>query len=180
MDPRLKSSKKWTRLPKELLEQIVGVVSETFKKPLAGQKVIAEGRIYQAELLLRVGHLEPGRLQQANFEVSIEFDPKKENALKLIHTGLDAIGSMLQQYFDGLDLQEFPWEWQSFELNKKTLHLRVSTVNTDLEAEADRLLAVASDEMLVEGEDQDVEEQAVYEMLGLNDDDEEGGGHTTH
>lgn len=154
MIPRLKSSHKWTSLPPELCTQISDVFSETFASEAKIGKFVVEGRIYGQELLVRVGYLENGRLRQVNFEVSIDFNANKQNALELIHFAIDCAASFLQEYFaaEG-EIEQFPRTWKAFTIDKKDVFIQVTTVNTHLEAEADRLLGKSADD-LVQGDDE--------------------------
>ena len=171
MHPRLPSSVKWTPLPKELTEQIRDIFLEAFSKQLSGTKLVVEGRIYPEELLLRVGQLVPHTIRQANFEVSIGFDPKKQNALKEIHFAIDIAASMMEEYFNQESLDEFPLHWQKFDSNGKVAYIQVSSVNSELEAQADQLLGEI-DDSLIRHDTKSARDEAIS-MLGLNDDDED-------
>lgn len=152
MEPRLKSSKKWTAFPKEYTEQIQSVFLENFANQLGGSKLIIEGRIYPEEITLRVGFLEAGRLKQANFEVSMDHKAG-EDAVERIHNCIDAAASMMMDYFENEGDVEFPNTWKPYPFQKNTIYLQFSTENSDLEAEADRLLG-ASDEGMVRENDE--------------------------
>ena len=153
MNPRLKTSKKWTAFPKEYQDQIQTVFKETFQKHLQNAKLLVEGRIYPEEILLRVGVLEQGRLSQANFEVSMNYSTKTKDAVERIHDCIDAAASMMNDYFESNGEVEFPRTWQEFDFNKKPLFLQFSTVNSDLEAQADALLGQSFEEMVQEDKD---------------------------
>lgn len=172
MKPRLDSSKKYTAIPAELLDQVRQVYGETFSKHTKEGKIIAEGRIYPNEILFRAGFLESGRLRQFNFEVSMEFEPKKDNALKTIHFVVDLAASMMEAYFEAGSMDEFPVVWEEFKAQGKTAFIMASTVNTELEAEADRLLGEEAEDLVV-GEDLAEDRKAVVTMLGLGDDDDD-------
>jgi hypothetical protein len=150
MNPRLKTSKKWTEFPKEYLTQIQDVFQETFKKHLEHAKLIVEGRIYTEEILLRVGVLEKGRLAQINFEVSMNYSTKTKDAVDRIHDAIDAVASLMNDYFASNGEIEFPLTWQEFEFNKRSLYIQFTTVNSTLEAEADALLGKSFEEMVQE------------------------------
>jgi hypothetical protein len=168
MNPRIKTNVKWTTLPPELCDQIRNVFIESFSENTKTGKVIVEGRIYPTELMLRVGFLENGRLRQANFEVSLDMNPKKQNALELIHFAVDCAGSMMGEYFDKeQNLEDFPLEWEKFQVEGKTAFIQVTTINSSLESEADRLLGRTKDD-LVQGDDITEAEEAVISMLGLD------------
>ena len=181
MIPRLKSSKKWTSLPPELCTQIRDVYVDSFADEAKLGQFVVEGRIYGQELLFRAGYLEKGRLRQFNVEVSMDFDANKQNALELIYFTVDCAASMMQELFSkNQDLEEFPHQWKSFTIEKKTVYLQVSTVNSDLESEADRLLKNANESQLVYEDDDAIEDDVEFDenrkkvitMLGLADKDE--------
>lgn len=156
MIPRLSTSKKWTEMPPELTSQIQSVFEEHFEEACKNGKLIIEGRIYPEELLLRVGYLPQDQLRQANFEVSLEFNPKKQNALEKVHFLVDCAAAMLNEYLEEKDLEPFPKAWKSLVFDKQEVFIQVSTVNTELEAEADRILGESigkNQEALVRGED---------------------------
>jgi hypothetical protein len=176
MIPRLKSSKKWTALPLELCTQICDVYTESFPTESKVGQFVVEGRIYGQELLFRAGYLEKGRLRQLNIEVSVDFDANKQNALELIYFTVDCAASMIQEVFSKeQDLEDFPHQWKSFKIEKKNVFLQVSTVNSSLESEADRLLNSATHDHLVNEDDEidDAEfessKEKVITMLGLAD-----------
>ena len=144
MEPRLKSSTQWSPFPIELCDQICEVFTDRFadEYDLRGFHFISEGQIYQAEILIRVGLTNPKQLRQHNFELSVPFDPEKSKAKELIEKSLDNIApqfiELLEEDFDD---HEFTREWQALE--KPSIpgcHMRYSTINTDLEKQADILL----------------------------------------
>ena len=176
MKARLKNSKKWTSFPKEYLSQIQDVFTQNFKKDIGGGTIHVEGRIYAGEILLRVGFLAKGRLKQANCEVSIEYDKQKENTVKIIYLALDCAASMMSEYFQKQDDSEFPQSWKPFKVENKEVYLQYSTINTQLEKQADELLNLNKEERLIEDsaseEDDDVEvKEGVISLLGLDKED---------
>lgn len=153
MQPRLKSSKKWTSFPKEYAEQIQGVFSENFKQQLQGKKLVIEGRIYPEEVMLRVGIQKSGELRQTNFEVSMDYSPKEKDALERIHNCVDAAASMMMDYFEGEGDVDFPLSWTSYPFQKQTIYLKTSSENSELEAAANKLLGVEDDALVQETDD---------------------------
>jgi hypothetical protein len=147
MNPRLPSSKKWTAFPADYTDQIKEVFTQGFETQLKDCKLIIEGHIYAQEILLRVGVLKKGRLVQANFEVSINYSAAKQDAVERIYNCIDAAASMMSEYFDGDDEgeSELPRVWKEYEFDKQKLFMQFSTVNTELENQADALLAQADD-----------------------------------
>ncbi len=168
MIPRLKESKKWSSLPKELLEQIEGIFAETFEKNLSNCKVIAQGRIYSKELLLRVGYIEAGRLKQNNFECSFPYSKSKDNVMNLVHAGIDSLGSMMQEHFSKKET-DFPEDWTEFKVENKILFLKFSTENSDLEEQANKLLGL-HEEGLVKGNDPKEDIDVAKKTMGIDED----------
>lgn len=158
MNPRLKTSKKWTAFPKEYLAQIEEVFTQGFKQKIEGAKLVVEGRIYTEEIVLRVGVLEKGRLKQANFEVSCQFSPKAKDAVDRIYDCIDASASMMAEYFDSDGEAEFPYVWKEYEFNGRKLYLQFSTLNSDLESQANALLGETSPDLVVEEVPEDAED----------------------
>ena len=140
--PRKKESKKWTDMPKEFSTQIKTVFEENFKVQLDGKKLLVEGRIYPSEILLRVGVNRVGELRYQNFEVSLDHSKAKQDAISQIHIAVDAIASLMVEYFENEEEHEMPFVWQEYPFEKQTIWLQYSSVNPDLEAEANRLLGV--------------------------------------
>jgi len=171
MEPRLANSKKWTPLPLELQTLIRGVLAETLSSPaqasLGAGKWIVEGRLFDHEMLLRIGYLPKGSLKQNNFEVSIAY---KEKPMEVIHTALDAAGSLFHDFLEAArsadgevhaedlsleDLLDLPRVWKQFKFNETEVWMQYSTVNSELEAQADALLGTW-DDGLVRGSDDEV------------------------
>jgi len=166
MKPRLITSKKWTHFPKEYVHQIKQVFNEAFSEQLKGGNLVIEGRIYPEEILLRVGFLEKGRLQQNNFEISMDYSQEKKEAIDRIHDCIDATASMMNEFFISEGAVEFPLVWKDYDFNGKRIWVQHSTINSNLEAEADRLLGI-TDEHLVkeETETEDTFERAEPTMF---------------
>lgn len=154
MNPRLSTSKKWTAFPADFVEQIREALVETFQAQLKGARLIVEGRIYPGEILLRVGFVEENRLKQNNFEVSIDY--QKEGAIDRIHDAIDVAASMMADFFEAEGEMNFPLQWKEYDFESIKVFCQYSTVNTELEAEADRLLG-ESDPSLVKVASEDDE-----------------------
>lgn len=175
MQPRLKTSKKWTAFPKEYTEQIESVFQENFSDLLGTNKLVIEGRIYPAEVMLRVGLNQQGRLTQANFEVSMDYNPNEKDAVDRIHNCIDAAASMMMDYFESDGEAEFPRSWQEYPFQNKKLYLQFTTENTDLEAQANALLGEEDDSLVLEEtENEDALDRSdVDESLSHDQDDED-------
>lgn len=142
MNGRLETSKKWTAFPSEYLAQISNVFNEAFERDLQGAHLVIEGRIFSQEICLRVGFREGHSLRQNNFEISADFDPARENVLEKIYLCIDGAAALMSSYFEGRPSESLPITWKPFSFDQKTLYFQFSTINTDLEAEADRLLGL--------------------------------------
>lgn len=176
MHPRKKESKKWTKLPVDFSNQIRDVFEQSFKGHLINRKLQVEGRIYPTEILLRVGFNQSGELRYHNFEVSLEHSKEKQDTLPQIHLGVDAIASLMAEYFEDEENHEMPLVWQEYPFEKQKIWLQYTSVNQDIEAEANRLLGLADDqELLNESEDladevgAEIEVEIESEELNLDD-----------
>jgi hypothetical protein len=173
MEARLKSSKKWSAIPKELVKQVQVALGKNFPVHAKSGQFQVEGRIYPTELLVRVGYLENGRLKQDNFEISIEYKAGKEDMVKLIYLAVDAGASLLDQLLNNSDERpEFPAIWTEFEAEGRMLFVQHSAVNSKLESEADRLLGLKEGALLEDRED-DEQPEKLKRLLGLDPDDDE-------
>lgn len=150
VQPRLKSSTKWTEFPKEYVDQVRTAFLENFAAQIGEGKLVIEGRIYPQEILLRVGLLEKGRIVQTNFEVSMDHSAANQDTVERIHNCIDAAASMMLEYFEEDGEVDFPYSWKAFPFQSKTLYLQFSTENSELEAEADRLLGASMDDLVKE------------------------------
>lgn len=166
MDPRLKTSTKWTPFPVELSAQIAEVLVESFADYDLGGKFVVEGAIYPQELLLRIGLHKPGRLRQDNFEASLEYvpevadleneDPEAKTPSKtidLIHVMVDFLGQVWESFLeDEPEFEEMPLGWVEHRFEKQVISLRYTSVNSDLEKQADELLKTYEKKLVHESE----------------------------
>lgn len=150
MNPRLKTSKKWTAFPKEYSTQIQTLFKENFEAYIGDADLIVEGRIYQEEVMLRVGYLEKGRLTQANFEISMNYSRDKKDAVARIHNCVDAAASMMMDYFENDGQVDFPYVWKEVPFQGQKLYMQFNTENSSLEAEANKLLGIDEGTLLVD------------------------------
>ena len=131
-------------MPRDYVNQVRDLVQKAYAAQMENGEVIVEGRIYPEEMLLRIGFLEHGRLRQANFEASIEYNPESGRAMDALSICVDALGTMMDVYFanqsEESESVQFPIHWKAFNITSGNVFLRFSTVNTKLEAMADELL----------------------------------------
>lgn len=169
MDPRAKNQTKWSSLPNDVTKLIRSVVEEQFSDRIEAGRFVVEGRIFAKELAFRLGHLKSGRLKQDNFEGSIDYLPGKDKVMDLVQLLFEATSSMMESFIADPE-QEFPADWQEYQFNSKKIFLRHSTVNTDLEKEADRLLGLDDDRLIQQDEEEKLAEIKAY--LGLSPESE--------
>ena len=151
------SEKKWTRFPEEYRSQIQEVFEQEFGKRLKNPKFFVEGRIDAQFVVLKVGYLEEGRLRQNNFSLRFSYNTQKDDVKARIHSAVDVLAGLILDFIESEENDEsLPRDWKPFEHEKKSFELMYSTENTDLEAEANRLLGESSEEsQLVEIDDSD-------------------------
>ncbi len=161
MEPRRSSSVKWMPLPAEYCKLAIEVFETQFVERLDGAHLTIEGRIYREELIVRLGFLRPNTIRQINFEASVDFDLNKENAFELLNFLLDPLASWLGSFLETKEI-EFPPLWKKHRFKNRDVYMQYSTVNSKLEAEADKLLGLehgllnADEEELTEEEQKDL------------------------
>lgn len=172
MQARLKTSKKWTQFPQEFIEQISAVFNDNFDEYLDQGKIVIEGRIYPNEILFRAGYLENGKLRQSNFEASVDYDAQsdQESVLKKIHLCVDASASMMMEYFELDGEVDFPYTWKAVPFKNHEVFMQMTTENSDLEKEANKLLGLTDENLYnEESENEDALDRA-NEKAVVNDD----------
>jgi hypothetical protein len=160
-------------MPAELLTQMQSVFEEGFKSQLGKSEIHVEGRIYPSELLLGLGFSRPNQLKQPNFELSINYDPRKDNVLKTVHLLFDAMGALFDHYFQSADDAEFPRYWEEMEFEGRKIFCQYSTANTNIEGAADQLLGLKSESLLQEDEGDREAELREIKMKILGEDEPE-------
>lgn len=187
MTPRLKTSKKWTSFPADLVQQIQTAFTENFQKEGKNGEFRVEGWIYPEEIILRVGYLGKGRLQQSNMEISADVK-NTEQAVQKIHLVVDAAASLFVEFFDRetedesdserAEKLDLPLVWKEISFENDKVYLQYTTVNSSLEAEADKLLegGLAENALVYESDeeadDDDLSASADDDDAELDDSDE--------
>lgn len=179
MQPRLKTSKISTDLPKDLLSQIQSIFAETFSDHVKKNQVVAEGRIYSNEVLLRIGVTPTKGLKQTNFVVSMDYKQGKDKVMDTVHVGFDVLATLFDDYFANQDDADLPRQWAEMNAEGKKVYILYTSLNDKLESEADKLLGkkkpatfVAEPEIDLEASDEEILEE-LKAKLGIKDDDEE-------
>lgn len=159
MNPRLPTSKKWTSVPPEFLQQIRESLEKLWGEKNPGTKFFAEGRIFPQEIVARIGILAPGRLAQSNFEISSELNPK-EPLMEQLTAAFDAALALGDEYLTAGEEANsglYPRLWKEFKYAGKSHFFQFSTVNTELEAEANRWLGESGEGLFNESTDEELE-----------------------
>lgn len=133
-----------TSFPPEYEEQIREVFWHEFHQRLNSPRFFVDGEIEAHRITLKLGYLEDGRIKQNNFSLRFHYDPQTENVKALIHEAVDILAGVIDQFIASEESDwNLPRQWKKFVSKKKEYELMYSTENTDLEAEADRLLLEA-------------------------------------
>ena len=155
MNPRKKESKKWSAIPAEFSDQIKTVFEQNFQNFLKDLSIKVQGRIYPTEIVLRVGLHKKGELRHRNFEVSLDHSSVQQNTIQKIHLAVDAIGSLMVEYFEADEAVDLPYVWREVPFEKEAVYFQFTTENPDLEEEANKLLGVESKHLINEDESDD-------------------------
>jgi len=167
MRARRTDSKKWTSLPQEYMENVHSTLASKYEKELNGSDVVFEGRVYEKEVVVRVGFLPKGRLKQHNFELAFDIPEAKDQVLNKLNSGLDFLDSLFTEFFakDGFENSEYeetlPVLWKPLSSGKDIFHFQYSTENSKLESMADEWLSKQGN-ALVNELDADVDELDAY------------------
>ncbi len=168
MEARLKTSVQWTPFPSELCENAVLVLNERFKQEYDLEKgeFTVEGRIYNQEIVGRFGLRFNNQLKQHNFEISFDFDPEKDKALELIQDSMDLVEHLWTEFLEeDRDDSELSPLWQSLLYKKTNYYFRYTTVNSQLELEADKLLSQFEKKLVYDTPDEQELELTTSEVI---------------
>jgi len=147
MRARRTDSKKWTHLPQDYLDNVRSALTSQYEKELNGSEVVIGGRVYEKEVVVRVGFLPKGRLKQHNFELAFDIPEAKDQVLNKLSSGLDFLDSLFAEFFakDGFENSEYeetlPVLWKPLSSSKDIFHFQYSTENSKLESMADEWLS---------------------------------------
>lgn len=164
MHPRKKESKKWSLIPAEFSGQIQTVFEQNFQNFLKDQSIKVQGRIYPTEIVLRVGLHKKGELRHRNFEVSLDHSSVQQNTIQKIHLAVDAIGSLMIEYFEAEETVDLPYVWREVPFEKEAVYFQFTTENPDLEEEANKLLGATKNNLINEDENEDEDNENGHEV----------------
>lgn len=171
--PRKKSSRKRTEIPSELIEQIEDLLLANFRSELKRRVPVVTGHIYPEEIVLGVGLQVPKQLKHPRFDVSVDYNAKKDNAVKVIHLCVDLLAGLFEKLISEENDEDFPRIWEPLQFENKTVHVQYGTANLDLEKQADHLLGIDSDELLQHQDEEEAYESpdSLKARLGLDEDE---------
>lgn len=167
MRARRTDSKKWTSLPQEYMENVHSTLTSQYEKELKGSEVVFEGRVYEREVVVRIGFLPKGRLKQHNFELAFDIPETRDQVLTKLNNGLDFLDSLFIEFFakDGFENSDYeetlPVLWKPLSSGKDIFHFQYSTENSKLESMADEWLS-KQDKALVNDLDSELDEMDAY------------------
>ena len=141
MQGRRKESYKYTPFPKEYCQQIQSVLQDYFASKLPKVRWIVQGHIYAKEICILVGFVPEKRLQQKNIILSMDFDPQEEKCKEKVEKCMDLLSDLLKHHLQGVWPHSLQWEKITLRNKEEEIYFKTSTLNTELEAQADRLLA---------------------------------------
>lgn len=179
MNPRLPTSKKWTSVPPEFLQQIRDTLQKLWAEKSPGSKFFAEGRIFPQEIVARIGILEKGRLAQNNFEISRDLNPK-EPLIEQITSTFDASMALAEEFLNAGEEANtglYPRTWKEFKFSGKAFFFQFTTENTELEAEANRWLGEGDEGLFNESDDDEIDFEALEKAADDDGDSRENGLH---
>lgn len=168
MNPRYKSNKKWTEFPSDLSDSISNIFKQNFVKQLGTEtEVHVSGRFYEKEILVQIGLHKKGELRYSNFEVSLDHKNESDKVIELIYIAVDAIASLMVEFFENDESIELPYTWMEYPFNEHVVWLQFSTENPQLKDAADKLLGESDDSLLKEID----EENMSSDILDSNEED---------
>lgn len=164
MEPRLKTSTKWSPFPMELSTQIKDVLMEGFSDFDLNGTFVVDGLICPGEIVLRIGLNKNNMLRQDNFEASLEYSGEEDKAIEIIHIMVDFLGHIWETFLeDEPELEDMPLGWVEHRFQKSQIFLRYTSVNTALEKQADEILNAFEKKLVHELPDDEGSESLGYE-----------------
>lgn len=133
--------KKYSALPADFSNLMKECILSLDEAQLWSDKDLKiSGRIYPEELILKFSLKKPGLIRCENFSASLDFDGEAKNLVEKAQTAMEALSSMMEQYYASTEELDLPEDWHSYKFEKEEVFLMYSTENDDLEAQANALL----------------------------------------
>ena len=151
MKPR-QSKASYSPLPKEYCQHIQSVLENYFMSKLSKVRWIIEGRIYEKEICILSGFTKEKELQQKNIILSIDFDPQKDRCQKKIEDCMNLLANILEHHLKLKSRWPHSPKWYKAlsPFKKGEVYFQTSTVNTELEEAANRILDEVQDKAKTE------------------------------
>ncbi len=139
MTPRDEKNTAYTTFPEELLIAVQDHFTEEFLNEAESGDFFSFGRIYQNEIVLRVGYLKKGSISQVNFDTSTESSNSQAGIITSIEDLVFGTKELFVDYFKNKNLEHFSYHWNPLNSSSK-VHYKFDATNTGLESQADALL----------------------------------------
>ena len=134
-------TKKYSGLPADFSNLMKECIQSLEEAKLWSEKNLeVSGRIYPEELIVKFSLKEPGMIRCENFSASLDFDGEAKNLVEKAQVAMEALSSMMEQYYASTEEMDLPEDWHSYKFDKEEIFLMYSTENDDLEAQANALL----------------------------------------
>lgn len=122
------------------MRQVEDALKKSFGVSPKKGELLLEGKIYKDEICFSLGYLPKNQIKQLNFETSIDYsDNRDSNVMNDIYSCIDGATAMFQTYLEDEET-EFPAQWQEFQVEGKKVFIQLTTTNSALEQQANRLL----------------------------------------
>lgn len=169
ISPKNEKNKAYTNFPEELLNAIKDSFSEDFEPQTKDGSFLSFGRIYQSEIVLRLGYLQKDSITQINFDTTIEASGSEASIISAVENLVFSTKELFIDYFKHQDLNNFSYHWNPMN-NSSKVSYKLDPSNTSLESQADALLGDipedSTSESLIVGDMSDSDEiERIIETL---------------
>ncbi len=137
--PKNKRNTAYTPLPTELLTAIKNNFKEDFEKHGNKGSFFTFGRVYQGEIILRIGYVKKNSLMQINFDTSIQTINSKLSVIESLESLVFSTKELFIDYFKNNNLEHFSYHWNLIN-EKSNVFYKFHSTNTELELQANILL----------------------------------------
>ncbi len=155
LDPRLESSKAFTKAPIEFDEAVKALFEEHFTDEAKKGSFDAQTYIYPNEIIIRIGYLESNSIAQVNFIVSADFDSETQDIIEISDFILLGLKDVFSNFFINPKREELPYVWSPVRESNDSLFYKYDATNYALENEASKLLgddSLEADQELIVGD----------------------------
>ncbi len=150
ISPMNEKNTAYTAFPEELLSAIKEAFEEEFEEQAQEGEFFSFGRIYQGEIVLKVGYLGTGNIAQVNFNTSIEASGSEASVIPAVENLVFSSKELFVDYFKNKNLENFSYHWNPMNSSSKVSY-KFDACNTSLENQADALLEDSPSPIEAEG-----------------------------